>query len=85
MHIISPQSNMPSLVYFKGYGPLTTYVRPNSNVYRVLYDQTVKGASHHQCSTAYNLKSPTAYTLSEVVAASSVQRWNETNNTQTRE
>ena len=26
-----------------------TNVRPTSNVYRVLYDQTVKGVSHHQC------------------------------------
>ena len=35
--------------------PLTTAnVRPTSSVYRVLYDQTVKGASHHrQCPTVY--------------------------------
>ena len=28
------------------------------HVYRVLYDQTVKGASHHQCPTVYKPRVP---------------------------
>ena len=46
VHSLNPQ--LTRLHSSVSKAPLTKNVRPTSNVYRVLYDLTVKGASHHQ-------------------------------------